>query len=320
MPVSVSPEVRKLARKIAASEKSDVYIYNGPINEDGVGAIIETIDRQHPSAILLLTTFGGSANAAYRIARWFQASYEKFGVFVISYCKSAGTLIVVGANRLIMADAIGELGPLDVQLSKRDELWEQRSGLVLRAALNSLSEAADELFGNLMLAVKRKSRGSVRLKFASDLAKELTQGLLAPIYSQITPESLGEDHQELQVAHEYGKRLANLGGNISEAGIKALVHSYPSHDFVIDRPEAETLFFNVDRPTVDMFELARDLQALCFVPDSSEVTVVHLSKPEKQETDEAEGKNSPDAQAEAKNGGIDDGKKDAPGSSKPTAA
>lgn len=153
----------------------------------------------------------------------------------------------------------------------------------------------------------------VRFKLASEIASAITCGLMSPIYSQITPEALGEDHQELTVALEYGKRLARIGKNINENQIKHLVEEYPSHDFVIDYLEAKTLFNRVDDPTSDMMELAIKLKDLAFVPDFEIVTVLHLSKPEKTETDEAKDKGAPDAATQASSDGSS-------GSSDPSAA
>jgi hypothetical protein len=229
-----------------------------------------------------LATYGGSANSAFRIGRFFQSFYKRFGVLVLSYCKSAGTIITLGAHRFIMSD-FAELGPLDVQLSKRDELWERRSGLLLRSALTSLKDGADDFFRSFMISIKAISRGSVRFKLASELAAEMTKGVFAPIYSQITPEALGEDWQELHVAYEYGKRLADVGGLVSEAAINKLVHDYPSHDFVIDKQEARTLFSQIEDPTTDMYDLASKLGDLVYIPDSKEVTAEALSKLDESE-------------------------------------
>ncbi len=281
----ISKEAKELAFKISDNEKADVYLYNGPINEDGLGSVIQAFSYKHPSAILILTTHGGSANSAYRIARAFQSIYDDFAVLIFSYCKSAGTLAAIGGHRLMMGEA-AELGPLDVQLSKRDELWERRSGLLLRSALTSLNERAESLFTHLMVSIKTGSKGSVRFKLASDLAAEMTRGLFSPIYGQITPEGLGEDYQELMVAYEYGKRLAQVGGNISVGSINKLVHDYPSHDFVIDKLEARSLFNQIADPTPDMYELASKLGSLAFVPESKQVTIEALSKADEIKSDE----------------------------------
>ena len=47
----------------------------------------------------------------------------KTAYFIPRRCKSAGTLLLIGATSLIISDR-GELGPLDVQLSKPDEIFE----------------------------------------------------------------------------------------------------------------------------------------------------------------------------------------------------
>ena len=231
---------------------------------------------------LILATHGGSANSAYRIARFFHSFYTKFTVLTFSYCKSAGTLLALGAHRFIMAD-FAELGPLDVQLSKRDEIWERRSGLLLRSALTSLNDQTESLFNHMLLSIKTNSHGSVRFRLASELAAQIVVGLLSPVYEQIAPEGLGEDHQELMVAYEYGKRLGAAGGLVSEASVNHLVHDYPSHDFVIDKFEAKTIFSEVEDPSADMYALASKLGPLAFAPDATEVVVYALSKPAEPE-------------------------------------
>ncbi len=292
MAVSVSEEAKKLAQKISADEASDIYLYNGPINENALGAIIGDLSHQHDSAMLILATHGGSANSAYRIARFFHSFYTKFAVLTFSYCKSAGTLLALGAHRFIMAD-FAELGPLDVQLNKRDEIWERRSGLLLRSALTSLNDHTESLFNHMLLSIKTNSRGSVRFRLASELAAQMVVGLLSPVYEQIAPEGLGEDYQELMVAYEYGKRLGAAGGLVSEASVNRLVHNYPSHDFVIDKLEARTIFSEVEDPSADMYALASKLGPLAFAPDSTEVVVQALSKvdePEKKADEKADEK------------------------------
>lgn len=278
----IPKEAIDLARPIAEAEKSDVYLYSGPINELGYGGVVKALFHEQDSAILVLATQGGLANSAYRIARLFQSFYTKFSVLVPSYCKSAGTLITLGAHRLIMTQ-FAELGPLDVQLSKRDELWEQRSGLLLRSSLTTLNERADDLFSKMLISIKSNSKGAVRFKLASELAADLARGLLSPIYGQISPEGLGEDYQELMVAYEYGKRLASVGGLVSEDAINRLVHEYPSHDFVIDQLEAKELFYKVESPTAEMYALIANLGTLAYAPHRKISTVEPLSKPAETE-------------------------------------
>jgi hypothetical protein len=274
-------EVCQLVKEIEDAESADIYLYNGPINEVGFGELTKSLCRRKSRAILILVTYGGSANSAYRIARLFHNVYDEFCVLVPSYCKSAGTLIVMGAHYLIMTD-FGELGPLDVQRYKRDEIAEWRSGLMFRSALTTIKEASEDLFGHLMISIKAKSAGSVRFRLASELAARITEGVIAPITAQITPEGLGEDYQALMVAYEYGVRLADVGRLIKASNVRKLVHDYPSHDFVIDKREASELFDRIDEPSSEMYSLISALGDLALSPDGKSVMVGSLSQPEEE--------------------------------------
>ena len=106
---------------------------------------------------------GGDADPAYRIARCLQTKYERFLFYVSGYCKSAGTLVAIRAHQLIVSDH-GELGPLDVQMSKKDELWETQSGLTVMDTLTMLQDNAFRAFETFFLTLMRNSGGAVTLR------------------------------------------------------------------------------------------------------------------------------------------------------------
>jgi ClpP class serine protease len=157
---------------IAAAEgKEDLYLYNGPINEVGYLELIRAVSDPHHAkkAILLITTYGGSAESGYKIARWFQRFYEEFWLYPTSVCASAGTLIAMGAHGLYMSP-FSELGPLDVQLAKRNELGEYKSGLVTKAALEKLRDEALRFWENFMLEIKRKGGRNITFDTCANIA------------------------------------------------------------------------------------------------------------------------------------------------------
>jgi len=133
--------------KLAHQHKADVVFFNGLINRMNVHALIRTLKgrTRKSKIILLLITPGGDPDAAYMITRHLQSHYGHFSLFVAGFCKSAGTLIALGAHELIFSDH-GELGPLDVQLSKKDELGETQSGLV---GLDALAQLQNRAFDTL---------------------------------------------------------------------------------------------------------------------------------------------------------------------------
>lgn len=171
------PPFQELADVIAAGSDADLLMINAPIYRPLAAHVLELCRkrRRHRNIILIVVTEGGDAGAAYRLARCLQSSYERFMLFLTGYCKSAGTLVAVGAHDLIVA-ATGELGPLDVQMSKPDELVLRQSGLTATAALSTPNEQAFEAFSHFLINVIGRSDSSISTRTASHVAVELTTG------------------------------------------------------------------------------------------------------------------------------------------------
>lgn len=204
---------------------------------------------------VFLTSFGGDPHAAYRIARCLRHHYKHLRIVIPSYCKSAGTLIVIAANEVAIGD-LGELGPLDVQVSKPSEIFERGSGLDIMQALQVVLQHAHEAFGRTMMEIRT---AGLSTKLAGELATKIAAGVAEPLYSQIDPNRLGEMQRAMRIAHEYGERLNKYSGNLKPNALNRLVAEYPSHSFVIDRKEAKELFRNVGAPSVEECELSRIL-------------------------------------------------------------
>jgi len=192
-------------------------------------------------------------------------------VCVPSYCKSAGTLITLGADQVVITDE-GELGPLDIQVSKRDEFDERGSGLDIMQAMQVMQERSLDAFRKALVDIKIGTR--VTTKLAAETATSLIQGLFAPIYSQIDPVHLGELHRAMSIAYDYGKRLA--GNNLKDGALDQLVAGYCSHGFVIDRKEAETLFKTAREPSTSEEKLLESLGGIVKAPNGD--IVCHLNE------------------------------------------
>lgn len=192
---------------------------------------------------VFLTTYGGDPHAAFRIARCLRHHYSEVRLAIPSYCKSAGTLIAIGANELAIGD-LGELGPLDLQVTKPSDVMERGSGLDYMQGLQVALMHAHQAFG-LFMEVRR---GGLRLptKQAGELATNMAIGMVAPLYSQIDPNRIGEMQRAIQIAKEYGERLDEYATNLKPGALEKMVADYPSHSFVIDRKEAKKLFNRVN--------------------------------------------------------------------------
>lgn len=171
------------------------------------------------------------------------------------YCKSAGTLVALGAHELVIADC-GELGPLDVQMSKEDELGATRSGLTVLSALSTLQMKAYDAFEHFLLETKKRSLGLITTRTAIRVATDLAGSLFAPIYEHVDAMHVGEAGRSLEIAQKYGEILSQLSQNCRPGALEELTRSYPSHGFIIDRFQAQSLFNNVRRPRSDEIALA----------------------------------------------------------------
>ena len=229
--------------QVAEKYDADIYLYSGPIFRQHADKLKETVDinqsHKRSNAVLILSTYGGDADAAYIIARKLKLYYDNFILFVFGFCKSAGTLIALGADKIVMSDK-GEFGPLDVQLMKEDELMLRSSGLDLSKSLSSLSNKAFEIFESSLLDIKKKSGGNITTKTAADIATSMAVGLISPITGQIDPLKVGEVQRSIDIAYQYGVRLG-----ADQATVHNLIMNYPSHSFVIDFQEAADVFENV---------------------------------------------------------------------------
>lgn len=245
------PTIQETVLQLLNDADTDVYLYTGEITRPGYHKITSQLVRKRAkNALFILKTLGGDPNAGYRIARAFLHNYKggNFQVFVPDECKSAGTLICIGAKELIISDT-GELGPLDIQVSKPDEMFQRGSGLDIIQAIEHLQKMALGTFRDYLLEINAGSGMSTRT--AADVVSKLTIGLYGPIFGQIDPSRLGEMQRAINIAEKYGDRLDKYHRNLLPDAMQRLIWKYPAHEFVIDRKEAKELFNAVRAPSAD---------------------------------------------------------------------
>ena len=263
----------------------DALIYNAPINYTGYYKVLDLCRATTSDHVVLyLTTLGGDADAAYRIARCLRDSYSHVTVEVVSFCKSAGTLVALAADALVMHDA-GELGPLDVQLRKREELDEAWSGNDLQQGLVHATQHALLTFREAFLDICINAGLGATL--SGDTAAAVVTGLYARIFEQIDPARLGQVQRANQVGLRYANLLAGPDGadSATSQAVHELVLGYPSHSFVIDRAEASKLFKNVRDPTKDEQDSAEAMLNLLRNPrDEQDVLIERI--PPRETSDE----------------------------------
>ena len=94
------------------------------IDRDDIVGFVEMLHNIEPETNidLLLHTRGGDVDAAEKMLTLVQATVGagKFRVIIPDFAKSAGTLMLLGADTLIMSDS-SELGTIDPQIWSHDE-------------------------------------------------------------------------------------------------------------------------------------------------------------------------------------------------------
>lgn len=230
----------------------DVISYVGAISREGYIKLTHIIESKvtegtkKDSLILVLTTGGGDPDYGYRIGRAINHYYEHTTILIPDICKSAGTLVAIAGKSLIIGD-LGELGPLDIQFRKADEMGEQSSTLNIFKTVNELQNATLDSFRHFVTDIRYGS--GIGTKLSAEIASSLTEAMISPIAAQIDPIKLGEHNRALQIAKEYATRLNETSDNlISKEALQRLVSGYPCHSFVIDRKEAQQIFKSVSRP------------------------------------------------------------------------
>ena len=279
--------------------------------------------------MVFMTTSGGDPHAAYRIARALQHQYDikserrghgqegnserHFYLFVDSACMSAGTLVALGATHLVLSD-YAQLGPLDVQIRRPDEPMQRDSGLTPAQALTSLERRSKSLFKAHFEQLRNDGTISLTTRTAVENASTLTSGLMRSIYGQIDPMRLGEVERLMEIAAQYGQRLGKF--NPKANSISKLLTGYPSHNFVIDRQEAETLFKNVEPPKEILREFGEYLRRYAKGKMDAEMAAqiywneapdVSFDEQKEQENGEQDSRNGGEDSVEQSEGNGEDG-------------
>lgn len=292
----MSNPIRALFNLAANELEADILLMNSGMMPGADELIRTTISERkgtRTSVIFVLITSGGLPDIAYRIAMALRSRYDRVTICIPGWCKSAGTLLAISGDALLMGSK-GEMGPLDVQIAKRDDLGGDRdSGLVINEALSRLRGESFELFSDFMLRLIANSSNAVTLRTAADIAAQLTIGLMSPIFEKIDPMRMGADARAMNIGQDYALRLHAQGKNLrGTEALNMLLNGYPSHSFVIDINEARALFTNVE-PIEGTLATAIDTLGNLAVEPSTNTTICYLDGDEGGESDDQ----SPDASA-----------------------
>jgi hypothetical protein len=135
-----------LIREIQQTSDSKLICYvagiSAPVDREDVVCFVDLLHniRRGQNIDLLLHTGGGDIDAAEKLMAMVRkkALTGQVRVIVPDYAKSAGTLMALGADRIIMSDT-SELGPIDPQIVRSD-----RNGNRMRHSVKNYLDAYED--------------------------------------------------------------------------------------------------------------------------------------------------------------------------------
>ena len=214
---------------------------------------------------VLLNSLGGNVEAAYWVVKALRRHVDSVNVLVPDRAKSAGTLICLGADAIFLGP-YGELGPLDVQKHDTKEGSSRRvSPLQTFRALEHLRRHSIETMNAIVMELIDKTSWGVQdaISHTPPMLSAMLTPVFGPMYQQVNPDKFGEELRDLQIGEEYARRVMRQWGysDRSERFIESIAHKltwdYPSHGFIIDLEEAESLELKVK-------ELDEQSEELCW--------------------------------------------------------
>lgn len=232
---------------------------------------------------VILDTFGGDPDAGYQIANLLIKHSKNLNIIIPMFAKSAGTLIALASDRVLMTD-MSELGPLDTQVAEfRDGVNMQTTSAL--DSLKALEHIRQHNLETLDLASKMLlSRSSLKLAEIISLANQFCGQTSMSLYSKLEPIVIAGHARALEVAKLYAYKILlkkkRYDNKEALEIVRQLVDNYPSHGFVIDAEELEMLKIPVellsgetlrlvDKIRLPLLELNNSLVKLINPEDSS---------------------------------------------------
>lgn len=211
-----------------------------------IDIFVENLDEIGPTKkiSLILHTNGGDTAAAWRLINLLHIYCEELEVIVISKALSAGTLISLGANKIVMTKqaVLGPIDPsIDHPLNPVVPTMPQVKAPVSVEAVRGYLDAANEL----------------GIRDGKDLAQ-----LLVDLSNKVHPLVLGQIFRSKSQIRFLAKKLLKRQVKDDEKMkeiIDFLCAESGSHDYTINRREARELGLEIENPSMEFYVLLRKI-------------------------------------------------------------
>jgi hypothetical protein len=270
-PADEKSQLDDLIKTLELARESKVLVYwttqLAKLSESVVFSLYDQLTAigKTPKLDLLLNTGGGDTEVPWRIVSLIREFCDEFAVLVPHRAASAGTLIAMGADEIVMTP-LGVLGPIDP--SRTHPLLPRREG----------AEEAEPISVQDM----RHAMQFIREAAGSDKEMPYTPEAMAQIFSalfdKIHPLAIGAIEQSYALSKLVGTQClgTHMDPDTEKARIAEIVDrlcdDFKSHAYQINRAEARKIGLNVidapDEVETTMMNLFRFYVARPFTPAS----------------------------------------------------
>lgn len=211
---------------------------------DAVSPFVSLLDAIRPTKklSLILDTNGGQTSAAWRLLNLIRSFCDELEVIVPSKAMSAGTLMALGADKIVMTKQ-GALGPIDPSLDNHP-LGPSIAGPTGHAL--NVPVSTEAIRGYITEVRKDVTDPTAMASVWNHLADKVHPLVLGDIFRNLSQiRMLASDLMVHQVKDEE-KRSEIIELLCSESG---------SHDYTINRRQADKIGLNIEKPSSELYEI-----------------------------------------------------------------
>ena len=287
--------ILEVLKKIQEKRKNPILFLQ--LETIDIASLLKTHKLLHRKAFntldVILNTPGGDIDAAFQYTKILRKKSKKINILVPLFSKSAGTLMCLCGDKIFLTD-LSELGPLDTQIqeSQEGDVPSYSSALngfkaleqVQRHSLETLDIAAKLIY----------NRSKLKMSEAVHLAIEFSGQTVGTLYGKLNPLKIGEYARALEIGEKYGIMILtdymNWDFKRAQDTIKKLVYDYPSHAFVIDFKELQSIGLPAEEVGTDIEEHMFELRDVIINVIKSRNTIIHLIEQENRENNHKKNK------------------------------
>lgn len=246
--VNEKNQLVQLINQLEQARETRVIIYwlldTAKISEAVISPLYDQLSSigKQPALDLVLFTRGGDTEAPWRIVTLIREFCDRFSVLVPYRAYSAGTVLAMGANEIVMT-TLGVLGPIDP--SRTHPLLPRREGAP------EAEPVSVQDMRHAMRFILETAKPGGDTQYTPDAMAHIVTAL----FDKIHPLAIGAIEQAYDLAKLIGTRCLGthmdpIGGKAKiDAIVNKLCDEYKSHQYPICRKEAREIGLNaIDAP------------------------------------------------------------------------